>query len=156
MHSDRSDRQEHRQTVLRAAAGFVLFGIVVLGCALNSMRYGSEPFDGNLTPALIALTLLLVVGGWGRRQLRQLRQLPDGERYLRTPSWATREKCLLWGFWVIVFAGDVLAERFPGGISTLAVLVLGLYVIWAGVAVALHLREPQQSPDDGGLAQRVG
>lgn len=146
--------REDRQYVLRAALATVLFGIGLVVSALNTMGVGPVVSPGNMTPKIVFAFVILAIGRWGQLQLRRV---ANREQYFRSPSRATRERGLIWGFWTIVIAGNFVASRFPGGISSAALLLLGMYTIWVGTAEALNREVPlAESPADGGWTQRMG
>lgn len=143
---------EDRQYVRRAALAVVVFGIGLVVSALDTMRVGSTTTSGNMTPKIIFAFVLIAIGRWGQLQLRRV---TNPGQYFRSPSPATRERCLLWGFWTIVIAGNFLASRLPGGISAAALLLLGIYTIWSGTVEALNRGAPRAEPQDDRMAQRV-
>ncbi len=145
--------REDRQYVLRAALAAVVFGIGLVVSALNTMGVGPTTSPGNMTPKIVFAIVMLSIGRWGQLQLKRV---ANRELYFRSPSRATRERCLLWGFWTIVIAGNFLASRLPGGISSAALLLLGVHTIWLGTVEALKRDVCHAEPEDDRWTQRVG
>ncbi|HEY0928795.1 MAG TPA: hypothetical protein VGE27_02650 [Gemmatimonas sp.] len=132
---------KERRYVRRTAIATVLFGLGLMVSALHSMGIGYVVPDGNLTPRIVFVVAMLAIGRWAQLQWRHVAQR---ELFFRTPSQATRQKCLIGGFWILLFAGNLIAEHMPGGISAAALMALGVYTIWVGAAEALQDGDLQQ------------